>query len=207
MTLYYTLVFVILVTEMLAFFVLVTPLPFNLRRRMFTFISTSDIVARTSYTLKIIFVFILILFIDSVNRVFRVQQDYMTQSSGRSVVPTERSDLQARKFYAQRNMYLCGFTLFLSIILNRTFVLVESQLAAEDKISLAKPSPTSSTSGGEVKRLTAELSSRTSDLEIAQKELAESKSKLADLNKEFTDLSDRYNALQKPEVVESKKKT
>jgi hypothetical protein len=33
-------------------------------------------------------------------------------------------EVQARKFYSQRNMYLCGFTLFLSLILNRTYMMV-----------------------------------------------------------------------------------
>ena len=36
----------------------------------------------------------------------------------------ERMEVQARKFYSQRNMYLCGFTLFLSLILNRTYIMI-----------------------------------------------------------------------------------
>ncbi|KAG4412835.1 hypothetical protein IFR04_014043, partial [Cadophora malorum] len=73
MTLYYSLVFLLLVAEMTLFMLLIVPLPFTIRRKMFTFISESPIVAKLQYGMKITFIFILILFIDSVNRVYRVQ--------------------------------------------------------------------------------------------------------------------------------------
>jgi hypothetical protein len=73
MTLYYSLVFMLLVTEMLIFCALIVPLPFTWRRKLFTFISESPIIAKLQYGMKITFIFILILFIDSVNRVYRVQ--------------------------------------------------------------------------------------------------------------------------------------
>lgn len=44
----------------------------------FRFISESPIVAKIQYWMKITFVFILILFIDSVNRVYRVQIELAT---------------------------------------------------------------------------------------------------------------------------------
>ena len=47
----------------------------------------------------------------------------------RAVLGHERMEVQARKFYSQRNMYLCGFTLFLSLILNRTYLMVGTPLA------------------------------------------------------------------------------
>lgn len=43
-------------------------------------------------------------------------------------------EVQARKFYSQRNMYLCGFTLFLSLILNRTYIMILEVLRLEEKI-------------------------------------------------------------------------
>lgn len=62
------------------------------------------------------FGFVLLLFVDSCNRVWRVSEDGSTGADA-SVRETYRADIQARKFYAQRNMYLCGFTLFLSLCL------------------------------------------------------------------------------------------
>lgn len=52
---------------------LIIPMPFAAKRKMFNFISESPIIAKMQYGMKITFIFILILFIDSVNRVYRVQ--------------------------------------------------------------------------------------------------------------------------------------
>lgn len=82
--------------EMGVFLALVIPLPHTIKRKLFAFISESPIIAKLQYGLKvhyfqlripkfpakqltwpaqITFIFILILFIDSVNRVYRVQQE------------------------------------------------------------------------------------------------------------------------------------
>jgi B-cell receptor-associated protein 31 len=68
-----TQVFVLLMAEMALFMTLIIPLPFTIKRKMFNFISESPIVAKLQYGMKITFIFILILFVDSVNRVYRVQ--------------------------------------------------------------------------------------------------------------------------------------
>ncbi|KAK9446591.1 B-cell receptor-associated protein 31-like-domain-containing protein [Limtongia smithiae] len=183
MTLYYTLVFLLMVVEMAGFFVIALPLPFNLRRRLFRLISTSELLARTQYTLKIVFVFILILFIDSVNRVYRVQLDAATHGDRAGAVvamPADRAEGQARRFYSQRNMYLCGFTLFLSVILNRTYVLVVELLETQDKLAAATKN---SASASTVETLTKERDTAIKDLEAmkAQSEgLAREYAKLGD---------------------------
>ena len=59
--------------EMVVFVSLIIPLPFTMKRKLFTFISENPLIAKLQYGLKITFIFILILFIDSVNRVYRVQ--------------------------------------------------------------------------------------------------------------------------------------
>lgn len=77
------------------FMLLIVPLPFTMKRKLFTFISDSPIIAKLQYGLKvrqidnlalssltqqITFIFILILFIDSVNRVYRVQVELAAAS-------------------------------------------------------------------------------------------------------------------------------
>jgi B-cell receptor-associated protein 31 len=58
---------------MALFVTLIVPLPFKIKRGLFTFISENPLVAKLQYGMKITFIFILILFVDSVNRVYRVQ--------------------------------------------------------------------------------------------------------------------------------------
>ena len=75
---------------MTLFVLLIVPLPFTMRLKLYTFISESPIVAKVQYALKITFIFILILFIDSVNRVYRVQVELSqaSESSGTGWVPS-----------------------------------------------------------------------------------------------------------------------
>ncbi|KAK9324217.1 B-cell receptor-associated protein 31-like-domain-containing protein [Lipomyces orientalis] len=200
---------------MVAFFVLVTPLPFNIRRRLLHFISTSDLIARTQYTLKIVFVFILILFIDSVNRVYRVQQDVSATSASGTVITTgtDRTEIQARKFYSQRNMYLCGFTLFLSVILNRTYVLLVELLAAEDKIVAMKAGAEMATANSkvislkdeEIDRLRAELESKETELKSKETDLETLKKQCEGLSAEYKRLGDQINAKEALGEITSKK--
>lgn len=63
----------LLVFEMVIFVSLIVPMPLAVRRKLFTFLSESPLIAKLQYGMKITFIFILILFVDSVNRVYRVQ--------------------------------------------------------------------------------------------------------------------------------------
>ncbi|KAJ5523988.1 hypothetical protein N7513_009107 [Penicillium frequentans] len=185
MTLYYSLVFMLLVFEMGVFLALIVPLPFVIKRKLFTFISESPIIAKLQYGLKITFIFILILFLDSVNRVFRVQQELAAFSRdgagvGAAHLGTDRMEVQARKFYSQRNMYLCGFTLFLSLILNRTYTMILDVLRLEDRVKLlegdkkagGKDSARLAEAGsvGEIGRLKEELAAKDRDIETLKKQ-------------------------------------
>lgn len=163
-----------LVFEMAVFCLLVLPLPFAMRRQLFLFINTSPLVAKAQYGLKITFIFILVLFVDSVNRVFKVSEEGNTQVEA-SVREQYRSDMQARKFYSQRNMYLTGFTLFLSLILNRVFVLVNETLKLQDRIDNMK-----TTSDGAVKS-----KAYLEEIEVLKK-------KLQKRNEEFDELAEKY---------------
>jgi predicted transcriptional regulator len=109
----------------------------------------------------------------------------------------ERLEVQARKFYSQRNMYLCGFTLFLSLILNRTYIMILEVLRLEEKIKLyegtttkdAKQSEKLAAAGepGEIARLRKALSEKDRDIETLKKQAA-------GLHKEYNEMGDRLAA-------------
>ncbi|KAK5109348.1 hypothetical protein LTR62_007117 [Meristemomyces frigidus] len=196
MTLYYSLVFALLVFEMVVFMALIVPMPFTVKSKLFTFISESPIVAKLQYGMKITFIFILILFIDSVNRVYRVQVELAQakyQGGAAAVAGGERMEVQARKFYSQRNMYLCGFTLFLSLILNRTYVMILDVLRLEAEVKSyrgekggdGKTAAKLNDAGniGEISTLREELRKRDRDIETLKKQsggLADEYSRLGD---------------------------
>ncbi|KAG5300625.1 receptor-associated protein [Histoplasma ohiense] len=211
MTLYYSLVFLLLVVEMVIFVGLIIPLPFTVKKKLFTFISESPIIAKLQYGMKITFIFILILFIDSVNRVYRVQLELSAYSkelggAGSAALGSERMEVQARKFYSQRNMYLCGFTLFLSLILNRTYTMILEVLRLEDKVKQlqgdkragGKESAKLAEAGdaGEIGRLRKELAARERDIDALKKQ-AEG------LSREYEKLSDQVSS-QNPDPTPKK---
>lgn len=195
MTLYYSLVFFLLLTEMSIFMLLILPLPFTWRKRMFHFISESALVAKLQYGMKITFIFILILFVDSVNRVYRVTQELHNAPRGTSAMAMgpERMEVQARKFYSQRNMYLCGFTLFLSLILNRTYALILDVLRLEEAVATLRKESNKKDGNGEaaleVVRLKKELEKKDKDLQAFKKQSE-------GLAREYGELSDRYGAIE-----------
>lgn len=211
MTLYFTLVFMLLVAEMALFMLLIMPLPFTVKRKIFTFISESPLVAKAQHILKITFVFILILFVDSVNRVYRVQLELAmaTEKSGNggaAVMGHERLEVQARKFYSQRNMYLCGFTLFLSLILNRTYMMILETLRLEEKLKQyegtskdTKEASKLAQAGepGEIARLKREL-------ERKDREIERIKEQAAGLSREYDRVSDLVAEQEKAGVKKSK---
>ncbi|KAI1392873.1 B-cell receptor-associated 31-like protein [Hypoxylon trugodes] len=204
MTLYYTLVFVLLVAEMSLFMLLVVPMPFTIRRKMFTFLSENPIVAKIQYWLKITFVFILILFLDSVNRVYRVQLELAaatdSNKSTAAVMGSERLEVQARKFYSQRNMYLCGFTLFLSLILNRTYMMILEVLRLEEKVKQYEGTDRKTK---ESEKLAAagkpgEISKLRNELEKKDQDIATLKKQAEGLSREYHDLCEKYGETVPP---------
>jgi len=141
MTVYYSIAFLILVAEMVTFCVLVLPLPYTFRKRLFQFLSESPLVAKLAYGVKIAFISIGILFVDAVQRMMRITAEVEAAKSGERAalhnVQVE-TNLAARKFYAQRNTYLTGFTLFLSLVLTRTFYIVLDLIHAQEEYAKLK---------------------------------------------------------------------
>lgn len=92
----------------------------------------------------------------------------------------DRSEVQARRFYAQRNMYLCGFTLFLTLILTRTYSLVVELIVTKDKLDTLKSE--GEPESQEVEKLKKQLKGKDEDLDIL-------KEKAGKLSKEYDSVS------------------
>jgi B-cell receptor-associated protein 31 len=109
-------------------------------------------------------------------------------------------EVQARKFYSQRNMYLCGFTLFLSLILNRTYTMILDVLRLEEKVKRYEGSISAGGKQGEklenaggvgeIAKLREELAAKDRDIETLKKQSE-------GLSKDYGSLSDKYEATQK----------
>ena len=109
---------------------------------------------------------------------------------------SDRMEVQARKFYSQRNMYLTGFTLFLSLILNRTYGMILDVLRLEEKVKMYEGDKHAG--GKEGEKLTPEYrADQIGELKRTigkkDKEIEAIKKQAQGLQKEYDELSVRYN--------------
>ncbi|SGY54775.1 BQ5605_C006g03909 [Microbotryum silenes-dioicae] len=174
-------VFGLLLFEIATFIVLIVPLPFTWRRALFKAIAESQLVAKAQYALKITFIFVFLLFADAVNHMLKIQREgVLNKQLGQRSDLRGESDYRSRKFLSERNFYLHGFTLFLSLILSRTYSLVLDLIKAQEDLALLKKA----NAGGGLKGSVGAGDEQ--------------------LRKEYEDLSKRYDELVKKSPVEKK---
>lgn len=107
-------------------------------------------------------------------------------------------EVQARKFYSQRNMYLTGFTLFLSLILNRMYIMILEQLRIEDKLLRYEGKPEGSSKEAEKigkEHRADEIAQLKKKLQKEQQDKENLKKQAEGLQREYDDLSARYNQM------------
>ncbi|KAH7103520.1 B-cell receptor-associated 31-like protein [Auriculariales sp. MPI-PUGE-AT-0066] len=84
--------------------------------------------------------FVAILFIDATQRMWRIVAESEAAKSGHHGSHDVRTEtnLATRKFYAQRNTYLTGFCLFLSLVLTRLFSILLANLDVQEQLAELK---------------------------------------------------------------------
>ncbi|KAJ3159973.1 hypothetical protein HDU86_001238 [Geranomyces michiganensis] len=131
MSLFYQLVFIILISEMLLFGLLIAPLPLGIRRSMLKWMSTSPLLTQSKSYFRIMFLYVSIMFVDSLNKVFNTNPAHHHHHEGDAFH-------RANVFREQRNLYLTGAVLFLSLLLNRFFAMIAELMSNETKSETLK---------------------------------------------------------------------
>lgn len=112
----------------------------------------------------------------------------------------ERSIIQMRseKFYAERNVYLTGFTLFLSIVLNRFVVVIFTLATAEEKQAvLVKQANETNKAYMTLLDETEKLKKKSEEAEKAIRDLDTLKSQSKNMAIEYDRLLAEHAALQR----------
>lgn len=177
-----------LVVEMVFFTILSLPFPRKVRRTVLATVSKPFTSEHVQIITKCVFGFVAVLFIDSVNRVYTVTADLSGIGNDRGII--DRSEVQARKFYAQRNMYLCGFALFLTLLTTRAYSLVAELVFTKDKLD-------------DYNKEHDDIAPATGDSE----EIAELKKELAAKDDELSNLKEQAEGLSKDYDTASTAKT
>ncbi|TPX55509.1 hypothetical protein PhCBS80983_g05258 [Powellomyces hirtus] len=198
MSLFYQIVFVVLAAEMLLFTLLIAPLPLAVRRPMLKWMSTSPLVTQAKSWLKLVFVYVTIMFVDSLNKVLR-------KSSNEDHRPDTDPYHRARLFYEQRNLYLTGAVLFLSLLLNRFFAMISELMANETKADALKKQAAKqstdylrlldkdqdhATEISNMKKQIEELSTKAKEVDIIKRQAKQT-------HDEYMRLTDRYVELER----------
>lgn len=175
------------------------PLPVSIRKPMLKQISKSTSLVKIKQFLSVIFLFVFILFLDSLSKLRNHAAH--SHSSQASDDPLHI----AKIFYAQRNAYLTGSVLFLALVLNRFHGFITELVNATENLGVLK-GQAGKTSAEYMKMLDKEKELQ-SELDEKNKELEEEKKKSrnADLlvkqakqtNDEYLKLTDRYVELEK----------
>ncbi|KAI7879729.1 B-cell receptor-associated 31-like protein [Lichtheimia hyalospora FSU 10163] len=213
MAIQYALTFAILVTEATLFCVLVLPFPPKWRKTMLRLVSTSPALDKAMYSLKVTFGFIFLLFVDAINRLYSIEERHPEGEDMHDY--TFEVTVKANKFYAQRNLYLTGFTLFLSFILQRTSSLIFQVVQREEELERVQTETHTTTrkqqeiidkEAGYKKEMDA-LSTELKDLKQQQRDYETLKLQVAQQDAEYQRLADERNALEQQDgaKVETRK--
>ncbi|KAB8446262.1 hypothetical protein FH972_025243 [Carpinus fangiana] len=185
---------------MALFMSLIVPMPFTWKRRLFTFISENKYVAKLQYGLKVGSASCLMhnmALTPAIDHFYihydpiRGQRQPRLPCANRACGAWKRGQGTARKFYSQRNMYLCGFTLFLSLILNRTYVMILDVLRLEEENKRLKGDPKANNKQSE-KLANADEAGTIGQL---KRELEKKDRDIATLKKQAEGLGAEYNKL------------
>ncbi|CAI4600398.1 CQI_4a_G0032490.mRNA.1.CDS.1 [Saccharomyces cerevisiae] len=180
MSLYFTTLFLLLTVEMVMLFIFVLPLPFRIRRGIF---STYNQLTAKQQIKTIIFItggLVGLLFIDSWKRSQIRVSLYHNDNSG-SIGSSAVTPIQAlaSRAYNQRNMYISGFILYFSICIPTVMSIVkrlvkyQGLINEQEKQKLNKPSSNSKKDSNEADstKLQEELRKKQISLEGLQKQV------------------------------------
>ncbi|KAJ2083425.1 Endoplasmic reticulum transmembrane protein 3 [Coemansia sp. RSA 988] len=173
-------------------------MPVRWKRAMIVWSSRSTIAQRVLYGVRIAFGFIFLLFADAVMRLRKVEHE---KESTRIIDEHSLCQQKLQKFYAQRNTYLTGITMFLGLILISTHSLI-AQLSENGDASTAPRLVSSGphSAKAETERLKSELSKARKEVEELNRkdrDMETLKKQAESSHREYMRLADECEKLQK----------
>ncbi|KAI9223853.1 B-cell receptor-associated protein 31-like-domain-containing protein [Blastocladiella britannica] len=212
MSIPYQITFYLLIAEISVLLLLSVPLP-NTVRKFIVNVTTSNLFQQGLFWFRIGVAFVGILFADSYIRMMGVGKEFSHLKDHSAdghhhhqpVSAETEANLKSKLFYAQRNVYITGFTLLLAILLNRMVSLISEVLNYEAKSNVVvKQAANNNKQLSELvdnaSKTEAEIIKLRADLAAAEKMSADAaviKKQADNNNAQYMELADRYAALEK----------
>jgi hypothetical protein len=195
MSLFYGMVFYLLVAELLFTLTLVLPLPLSWKQGLWKRLSKFK---QIKSFLRVSLLFISLLFIDALRKSFALKAE------GTAKDPQSDAYFHAKMFYAQRNIYLTGSTIVLALVLNRFLAFISDLVKQEEKTLLLKSQSTKTRqellklveSESDKDFLVTKLKEQVTLLESKVKDYDILKKQAESLNKEYMILTDKISELE-----------
>lgn len=128
-----------LILEVLIFLLLSAPLPHIIKKNLLNFIHTAPIVKQIMHYHNILLFLILITFVDSFRKLKSAEEEHEEiDSHAHQAEAAYDIKLHQRITFAQRNLYMTGFTLFASLALNRLVYFLNRAMSTQDEIDEIK---------------------------------------------------------------------
>lgn len=181
MSLQMSIVFATLVAQMSFLFVLVTPLPFAVRKQVVDF--TFFLQKNKHYNMFVSF-FLLLMGLQTADCVQKLQRFHKTQNPyfAENVNKPLSYDQLASKFYAQRNLYISGAVLYLTIATYTVVTIVRKLVVKEEAIRLVESGKVASPNEAD-------------DAAKLQQKLDKKEKEISALQKQVDGLQRQYNSL------------
>ncbi|TXT16018.1 hypothetical protein VHUM_00521 [Vanrija humicola] len=180
-------------SEIALFSAIIAPMPFTMRKRLFHFLSENPFIAKVQYATTHPPRFVAVLFIDALQRMVRIAQEGANAKQKQEMADVRaETTYAARRFYAQRNLYLTGATLFLSLILSRVFYIILDFIHTQEELN-AIQGKGGKAAGGAAEN--EQLRTRVKELEAEVKTLQAKDRDFDTLKKQASQQQTEYNRL------------
>ena len=193
MSLYFTLLFVLLTLEMAVLFVLVLPLPYTIRKTAYQTYNKLAVNTQVKTVVIIVGVIVGLLFADSWKRAqisvhlfhhnISLESDREGRYDPRAVTPTQAL---ASRAYNQRNVYISGFILYFMVGIATVMSIMRRLVKYQGLLREKKGGKTASTTpedDKEVEELKKELLLKQKDLEAMQTQVTNAQKFFDEQNK------------------------
>ena len=146
------LIFAFLMVQSVIFLLLVVPLPSRLRRSLVNFIADSPALHRVWQVQSFLTLMVVIFLLESLRQYYVSSEEHhdlneendggKSHDHGEELGGLEDKKLHMRMHYAERNMFLTGGCMFMSLVLNRWVAFLRKLNKAEDDLmKLTKENP------------------------------------------------------------------
>ncbi|KAG7531244.1 hypothetical protein FFLO_04486 [Filobasidium floriforme] len=185
---------------MTLFSLVVAPMPFKLKSKLTYFLAENPVVAKISYGVSWLYLFVAVLFVDSVQRMIKIAREGSEAKEERGVQDVRvETNYRSRKFYAQRNLYLTGFTLVMALLLTRAFMITFDLVKTHEELNkLGNSTAKNSASSRQTQDLQDEVAALKKKVQAKEVEIA-------NVKKQAGQNATAYEELSGPNAIKATK--